>query len=58
MEPVSNLEIIHRLCRMLDEAQQIIRQQAEILAMHGIETDTGQLEANRAQLLQDIEKSI
>lgn len=43
---------------MLDEAQQIIRQQAEILAMHGIETDTGQLEANRAQLLQDIEKSI
>ena len=55
---MSNLEIIDRLCRMLDEAQQIIRRQAELLAMHGIETGSGQLEASREQLLRDIENSI
>ena len=55
---MSSLEIITRLCRLLDEAQQIIRGQAELLAMHGIETESGQLEANRAQLLTDIEQSI
>ena len=55
---MSNLEIIDRLCRMLDEAQQIIRRQAELLAMHGIETDSGDLEADRARLLAEIEKTI
>ena len=46
------------MTRMLDEAQQIIREQAQLLALHGIETESGQLEASRAQLLADIEKSI
>ena len=55
---MSNLEIIKRMARMLDEAQQIIREQAQLLALHGIETESGQLEASRAQLLADIEKSI
>lgn len=55
---MSNLEIIERMPRMLDEAQQIIREQAQLLALHGIETESGQLEASRAQLLADIEKSI
>ena len=55
---MSSLEIITRLCRLLDEAQQIIRDQAELLAMHGIETAAGQLEAERARLLRDIENSI
>lgn len=55
---MSNLEIIDRLCRMLDEAQKIIRQQAELLAMHGIETADGCLEEERARLLRDIENSI
>lgn len=54
---MSSLEIITRLCRLLDEAQQIIRDQAELMAMHGIETESGQLEANRTQLLADIEQS-
>ena len=54
---MSSLEIITRLCRLLDEAQQIIRDQAELMAMHGIETESGKLEANRTQLLADIEQS-
>ena len=56
--PLSNLEIIDRLCRMLDDAQQIIREQAQLLAMHGIETSSGDLEEKRTQLLKDIEGSI
>ena len=36
---MSNLEVICRLCDLLDRAQQIIRQQAELLSMHGVETD-------------------
>lgn len=43
---------------MLDEAASIIRAQAEILAQHGIETDTGTLERERTRLLSDIEKSV
>lgn len=31
--------MICRLCDLLDRAQQIIRQQAELLSMHGVETD-------------------
>jgi len=47
---VSHLLIIERLCRMLDGAQEIIRKQAELLAMHGIETDSGKLERQRDDL--------
>ncbi len=55
---MSNLELIQRLCCMLDTAQGIIRQQAEILAMHGIESVGGEIEKQRAALLEDIENSI
>lgn len=55
---MSNLQIIERLCGLLDGAQAIIRQQAELLELHGAETDTGELERRRAQLLADIEQAI
>ena len=54
---MSNLQIIERLCGMLNAAQEIIRQQAELLELHGIETDIGELEDKRAALLKDIELS-
>ena len=54
---MSNLELIERLCALLDEAQQIIREQAKLLAMHGITTDDGKLEAGRTALLEAIERS-
>ena len=44
---MSNLEVICRLCDLLDRAQQIIRQQAELLSMHGVETDGKALERQR-----------
>lgn len=55
---MSNLELIDRLCGLLDVAQQIIREQAAILAQHGIETDSGEVERRRAELLPEIEYSI
>lgn len=55
---MSNLEIIQRLCEMLDTAQRIIREQAELMAQHGIKTEDGGLEAERKKLLEDIENSI
>ena len=55
---MTNLQLIERLCRLLDEAQQIIRDQAALLAAHGIETEPGALESQRARLLEGIEKSI
>lgn len=54
---MSNLQLIERLCAMLDMAQEIIRGQAAILAEHGIETEDGELEQARTQLLEDIENS-
>lgn len=55
---MSNLELIERLCGLLDVAQKIIKEQAEMLAMHGIETDSGEVERQRAELLDVIERSI
>ena len=55
---MSNFELIERLCGLLDVAQQIIREQAAILAQHGIETGSGEVERRRAELLDDIERSI
>ena len=55
---VSALELIERLCNMLDAAQKIIKEQAAILAEHGIETDSGEIERRRAELLDAIEHSI
>ena len=53
---MSNLKLIERLCGLLDEAQDIIREQAALLAMHGIETDDGALERKRTELLTEIEE--
>lgn len=55
---MSNLELIQRLCCMLDAAQGIIQQQAEILSMHGIESVGGEVEKQRAALLAEIENTI
>lgn len=53
---MSNLQIIARLCEMLRSAQEIIRRQAALLAMHDIQTESGELEDTRSILLEDIEK--
>ncbi|MGN0996013.1 MAG: hypothetical protein ACI4PG_03820 [Candidatus Ventricola sp.] len=45
------LQIIERLCSMLDDAQEIIRFQAELLSAHGIDTDDGRMEERRNDLL-------
>lgn len=55
---MSNLTVIERLCQLLDLAQQVIRDQAELLEMHGITTDDGGLEKKRVELLTEIENSI
>lgn len=55
---MDSLETIRRLCGMLDTAQQIIQEQAELLAMHEIVTSDGSLEKRRECLLQDIAKTI
>lgn len=55
---MSNLELIERLCAMLDTAQGVIREQAELLAMHGVESDDGALERKRQELLEEIERRI
>jgi len=55
---MSNLEIIARMCVMLEEAACLIREQAALLSQHGIETSTGTLEQKRAKLLEDIENSV
>ncbi len=54
---MSNLELIERLCAMLDEAQDIIRKQAALLGEHGIETDGRLLEEQRQRLLDEIERT-
>ncbi len=55
---MSNLQIIERLCSLLNGAQKVIRDQAALLAMHGIDTDDGALERDRAALLDDIEQCV
>lgn len=55
---MSNLELICRLCDLLDRAQQIIRQQAEIMNLYGVETADGGIERRRTALLAEIERSI
>lgn len=54
---MSNLEIIDRLTRMLDDAQDIIRAQEILLEQHGIRTELGDLERERADLLKRIEET-
>lgn len=55
---VSNLEIIRRLCELLDNAQEIIKAQAEILEQHGIRTESGDIERQRQQFLTDVENTV
>lgn len=56
--PMSNLEIICKLCEMLDQAQSIISLQADLLCQHCIETDTGGMEERRDELLRQIEETV
>ena len=46
---------IERVFVMLEEACQIIRDQAELMMLHGIFTDDGELERRRAELLKAAE---
>lgn len=55
---MSNLKLIEKLCNLLDQAQEIIREQAELLEMRGIETDDGGLERERTELLTEVENTI
>ena len=55
---MSHLEIIDKLCGMLDLAQNIIRLQESLLGQHGIETETGGLEERRGALLKRIEETV
>lgn len=55
---MSHLEIIDKLCVMLDLAQNIIRMQEDLLGQHGIETETGGLEERRNALMQQIEETV
>ena len=52
---MSHLEIIARFEDMLREALEIINRQAELLALHGIETDSGELEAMEQKFRNDME---
>ena len=53
---MSNLQIIETLCGLLTDAANIIREQAALLEMHEIATDTGSLEDQRRALLERIER--
>ena len=53
---MSNLQIIAWYEEKLTEALRIIREQAEMMALHGIWTETGELEEERNSLLEEIEK--
>lgn len=50
---MSDLQIIEKLCGMLKTAQEIIREQAELLKMHGIDTVDGGMEERREALLKE-----
>ena len=52
---MSHLQIIGRLEEMLRMSLEIINRQAELLAQHGIETDSGELEAAEQKLREDME---
>ena len=49
---MGSFETIEELCAMLKNACTIIQKQAAILNQHGIETEGGKLEQERAELLQ------
>lgn len=51
---MSNLQIIERLCTLLEDASRIIKEQAGLLELHGICTETGDFEKNRKEFLDAI----
>ena len=53
---MSNLEMIERLCALLSEAIELVKDQAAILEMHGIQTDADTIEQKRTHLLERVEK--
>lgn len=55
---MTTLQIIERLCSMLDDAQEIISEQARLLEMHGIHTEDGRLEEMRDELLRAIKSEV
>ena len=50
------LRVIERLENMLYLALEIIDEQSKLLQQHGIETDSGKLEAEEQQFREDMEK--
>lgn len=53
---MSYLRVIERLENMLHMALEIIDEQATLLRQHGIETDSGKLEAEEQRFREDMEK--
>lgn len=45
------MSMMEELCRLLEECAHIIRKQAELLAMHGIQTEDGEIEAARSRVI-------
>lgn len=52
---MSHLQVIARLEDMLRMALDIVNAQAQLLEQHGIETDSGELEAAEQKLREDME---
>lgn len=50
---MTGMQEIGVLCRMLHEAVELVKEQAELLAMHGIKTENGELEAQRDKLIKE-----
>lgn len=48
---MSGIALVESLCEMLSIAQSVIRQQAELLMMHGVETYDGNLEELRDRII-------
>jgi len=56
---MGEVTLIDRLARMLNDAADIIREQAELLALHEIKADGAEeLAHKRQKLLEDIENSV
>ena len=53
---MSHLRVIERLEEMLHMALEIINEQAALLEQHGIETESGKLEAEEQKFRDDMEK--
>ena len=53
---MSNLRVIERLEDMLHMALEIIDEQTKLLQQHGIETESGKLEAAEQQFREDMEQ--